>query len=99
MVPSNRRQYIDDEDNGRSAFVNVHFGKSTCKKRDFEENGRSRNELGECLGWRGGESGNSESGSSTDPIFGNGNTKSTLLQPQGRSKHLICAVVALEAFI
>ena len=78
----------------------VHFGKSAWKKQDFEENSRSRNELSECLGRLGGESGNSESGHSTDPILGIGSTKSTLLQPQGRrSKHLISAVEALEAFI
>ena len=65
----------------------------------FEENDRFRNELHEYRGRLSGESGNRESSSSTDPIFGNRGTKSTLLQPQGRSKHIICALEALEAFI
>ena len=99
MWPSNHGQYIGDEDNSRSAFVSVYFENQPEGSEIFEENGRPRNELNECHGRLGGESGNRESSSSTDTIFSNGSTKSTLLQPQGRSKHLICALEALEAFI
>ena len=93
MLPSNHGQYIGNEDGSRSTFVSVYFGKSAGKKRDFEENDRFRNELHECRRRLSGESGNRESSSSTDPIFGNRGKKSTLLQPQGRSKHIICALL------